>query len=381
MFDRLPPLQTLRAFEATGRLLSMTLAAEELHVTHGAVSRHIKTLENHLGVALFERLTRRIVLTEAGAEFLLSVTRVLGELTFHDAARVIKESSILCLPLGAIEQHGAHLPLNTDVVVAEGLTSRLLARWGGEFDLWQLPTLSIGLSREHDWAAGTLGLSIAGFAAYMRDLAGAIVRALPARNLAIVNGHGGNRGMLENLLHELRGALDRPEDAHMRAAAAEVRLHVRPDVGVGGIDVLPEQCLRAHHHAGDAIAALRRLLLDECPLHGAGILDRAEPLDGSDLAALEEKDRRHTGEGGLAVDEHGAGAAVARIAADLSTFKPQILAQHLAEPVSGRSGDLDLPTVERETDEALCGLKLDDLVHPTASSSARRMSVSAASLR
>lgn len=81
MFDRLPPLQTLRAFEATGRLLSMTLAAEELHVTHGAVSRHIKTLESHLGVALFQRLTRRIVLTEAGAEFLLAVTRVLGELT------------------------------------------------------------------------------------------------------------------------------------------------------------------------------------------------------------------------------------------------------------------------------------------------------------
>jgi creatinine amidohydrolase len=131
-------------------------------------------------------------------------SRVLGELTFHDA-RTIKESAILCLPLGAIEQHGAHLPLNTDVIVAEGLTGRLLQRWGEEFDLWQLPTLSIGLSREHDWAAGTLSLSIHGFTAYMRDLAAAIVRTLPARNLAIVNGHGGNRGILENLLHELAG--------------------------------------------------------------------------------------------------------------------------------------------------------------------------------
>lgn len=131
-------------------------------------------------------------------------SRVLGELTFYDA-RAIKESSILCLPLGAIEQHGAYLPLNTDVIVAEGLTARLLQRWGEEYDLWQLPTLSIGLSREHDWAAGTLSLSIHGFAAYVRDLAAAIVRALPARNLAIVNGHGGNRGILENLLHELRG--------------------------------------------------------------------------------------------------------------------------------------------------------------------------------
>jgi creatinine amidohydrolase len=132
-------------------------------------------------------------------------TRILGELTFQDAERAIKETSILCLPLGAIEQHGPHLPLNTDVIVAEGVTGRLLARWGEQYDLWQLPTLSIGLSREHDWAAGTLSLSIHGFAAYLRDVATTIVRSLPARNLAIVNGHGGNRGMLENLLHELRG--------------------------------------------------------------------------------------------------------------------------------------------------------------------------------
>lgn len=80
MADHLPPLQTLRAFEATGRRLSMTLAAEELHLTHGAVSRQIKTLENHLGVALFRRLTRRIELTEAGQSFFSTVTRLLSEL-------------------------------------------------------------------------------------------------------------------------------------------------------------------------------------------------------------------------------------------------------------------------------------------------------------
>jgi len=133
------------------------------------------------------------------------VTRVLGELTFQEASGAIKGTSILCLPLGAIEQHGAPLPLNTDVVVAEGVTRRLLERWGERFDLWQLPTLAIGLSREHDWAAGTLSLSIQGFVGLVRDLAATIVRSLPARNLVIINGHGGNRGILENLLHELRG--------------------------------------------------------------------------------------------------------------------------------------------------------------------------------
>lgn len=80
IFDRLPPLQTLRAFEATARLSSMTLAAAELHVTHGAISRQIRKLEEHLGLKLFFRLTRQIILTEEGAEFHRTVTRLLSEL-------------------------------------------------------------------------------------------------------------------------------------------------------------------------------------------------------------------------------------------------------------------------------------------------------------
>jgi creatinine amidohydrolase len=135
------------------------------------------------------------------------LSRSIGELTYPEISRQLKASSILCLPIGAIEQHGAHLPLNTDVVVAEELTRVLIARLGDQFDLWQLPTLSIGLSREHDWAPGTLSLSVQTFAALLKETAREIVRALPARNLAIVNGHGGNRGILENLLHELRGDL------------------------------------------------------------------------------------------------------------------------------------------------------------------------------
>lgn len=60
--------------------MSMTLAAEELHLTHGAVSRQIKALENHLGVPLFRRMTRRIELTDAGISFFGAVTRLLSEL-------------------------------------------------------------------------------------------------------------------------------------------------------------------------------------------------------------------------------------------------------------------------------------------------------------
>ncbi|MGE0008885.1 MAG: transcriptional regulator GcvA [Parvibaculaceae bacterium] len=80
MPEQLPPLQTLRAFEAAGRRLSMTLAAQELHLTHGAVSRQIKALEDHLGTRLFRRMTRRIELTDAGVSFFGAVTRLLSEL-------------------------------------------------------------------------------------------------------------------------------------------------------------------------------------------------------------------------------------------------------------------------------------------------------------
>jgi creatinine amidohydrolase len=131
--------------------------------------------------------------------------RSIGDLTFPEVAQRLRETSILCLPLGAIEQHGPHLPLDTDVTVAQELTRRIVTRWGEKLDLWQLPTVSISLSREHDWAPGTLSVDIQTFIALMRDLARGIVRALPARNLAIINGHGGNRGLLDNLIHELRG--------------------------------------------------------------------------------------------------------------------------------------------------------------------------------
>lgn len=66
MTRHLPPLNALRAFEAAARLNSVSLAAEQLHVTHGAVSRQLKVLEEHLGVALFVKDGRGLKLTDAG---------------------------------------------------------------------------------------------------------------------------------------------------------------------------------------------------------------------------------------------------------------------------------------------------------------------------
>jgi creatinine amidohydrolase len=129
---------------------------------------------------------------------------MIGHLVSGEVTTALQASSVLCLPMGSMEQHGPHLPLNTDCVIAEALTQRIVARWGDAHDLWQLPIAPIGLSREHAWAPGTLSLTVSGMTAYLRDLASEIVRALPARNLLIVNGHGGNRGILEALGQEMR---------------------------------------------------------------------------------------------------------------------------------------------------------------------------------
>ena len=134
-----------------------------------------------------------------------ATSRIVGDLTSEEVASALHESSILCLPMGSMEQHGPHLPLNTDAVLAEAFTGRIVERWGEQYDLWRLPPISVGLSREHSWVSGTLSLSVSGMTAMLRDLCREIVRALPARNLLIVNGHGGNRGMLEALGRELHG--------------------------------------------------------------------------------------------------------------------------------------------------------------------------------
>ena len=80
MAHRLPPKNTLRAFEAAGRLLSFTRAAEELHVTQAAISHQIKNLEMSIGVRLFRRLNRALLMTEAGQRYLPAVRDALDAL-------------------------------------------------------------------------------------------------------------------------------------------------------------------------------------------------------------------------------------------------------------------------------------------------------------
>lgn len=77
----LPPLNALKAFEAAGRLGSFAAAADELGVTHGAVSRQVRLLEDWLGRPLFARSASRVTLTEDGRSFLADVGQAFTTLT------------------------------------------------------------------------------------------------------------------------------------------------------------------------------------------------------------------------------------------------------------------------------------------------------------
>lgn len=77
---RLPNLSALRAFEAAARLESFSRAAEELFVTHGAISHQIRALEQELGAALFARNGKRISLTPAGRQYAAAIRAALGDI-------------------------------------------------------------------------------------------------------------------------------------------------------------------------------------------------------------------------------------------------------------------------------------------------------------
>lgn len=128
--------------------------------------------------------------------------RHLAELRLPDIAR-LTESSILIQPVGAIEQHGPHLPFNTDLAIPSRIAEELVDRFGDELDLWLLPPLAYTKSNEHAWAPGTVWLSAQTLLAVLDDL-GRSLAQLPAERLVFLNGHGGNSALLSVACRDIR---------------------------------------------------------------------------------------------------------------------------------------------------------------------------------
>ena len=131
-------------------------------------------------------------------------TRNLADLRAPQIAELLTPASVIVQPLGAIEQHGPHLPFNTDQLIATRVAEAAVARAADEgVDAWLLPPLAYTKSNEHAWSAGTIWLSADTLLRVLDDI-GRCVATTPARRLVFFNGHGGNSALVGVANREIR---------------------------------------------------------------------------------------------------------------------------------------------------------------------------------
>ena len=125
---KLPSLSAVRAFESAGRHLSFQAAGDELHVTPSAISHQIKALESQLGVSLFNRLTRRIELTQLARSTLCNSAKRWTSSTKATvaSARVTMSGCLICRWHHHLRRHGSSHICSTFMNIIRKLKSELL---------------------------------------------------------------------------------------------------------------------------------------------------------------------------------------------------------------------------------------------------------------
>ncbi|NIZ11337.1 creatininase family protein [Pseudooceanicola sp. HF7] len=113
------------------------------------------------------------------------------------------ERAIAILPTAAVEQHGPHLPVGTDTMIAEGMLNVLQETCPDDLDIRVLPIMAVGKSNEHLWAEGTLTLTAETALRAWTEIGLSAARA-GYRKIVIANSHGGNLDLISILSRELR---------------------------------------------------------------------------------------------------------------------------------------------------------------------------------
>lgn len=130
----------------------------------------------------------------------------LAHLTTAEIAALDGDQVLVILPVAAVEQHGPHLPVLTDTLIAEAVVSRALAARPDDRRVWTLPVQAYGKSNEHTGFPGTFGLRAETLAATLRDIARG-VHASGLRRLLLLNSHGGNPEIIDYVARDLREEL------------------------------------------------------------------------------------------------------------------------------------------------------------------------------
>jgi creatinine amidohydrolase len=130
-------------------------------------------------------------------------SRFWADLTTCDFAQLDLARTIAVLPVAATEQHGPHLPVSVDTVLADGVVAASLAHLPDDVTVLFLPTQAVGFSPEHDRFAGTLTLKIETIIRLWTDI-GESVAAAGIRKLVLFNSHGGQVSVMDIVARDLR---------------------------------------------------------------------------------------------------------------------------------------------------------------------------------
>ena len=126
-----------------------------------------------------------------------------NELTAYDFEALDKDETIAILPLASTEQHGPHLPISTDVSIANGMISEVRAILPSDLDVLVLPTQEIGKANEHIYGPGTLSYPAHLLIEAWTAIGGKVAEA-GVKKLVMVNSHGGNLDIMSIVSREIR---------------------------------------------------------------------------------------------------------------------------------------------------------------------------------
>lgn len=129
--------------------------------------------------------------------------RFWADWTSEAFSRLDRSRLIAVLPVGAIEQHGPHLPMSVDTATVDGMVAATIQRLPANLPVLFLPTQAVGKSNEHSCYPGTLTLSAETLMRAWREL-GACVAAAGVRKLVLFNSHGGQESVMDIVARDLR---------------------------------------------------------------------------------------------------------------------------------------------------------------------------------
>jgi creatinine amidohydrolase len=131
--------------------------------------------------------------------------RFLPRLTTREIEAMPKENVLIVLPVGAVEQHGPHMPVYTDALLGEAFMAAAFEHLPEDAPVWLLPPIHYGKSTEHADYPGTITLSAQTLMMVLQDIAASLARS-GFRKLLLFNTHGGNADLLGMMAREIRAA-------------------------------------------------------------------------------------------------------------------------------------------------------------------------------